>query len=77
MKTYKLLELKLPKTLMVVLIERYQNTQCITVIWYFHGKREVVVGVGVGGLDIRQVVIMLYTVSSRKTHGVSEMNKDR
>lgn len=58
---------------MVVLIERYQNTQCITVIWYFHGKREVVVG----GLDIRQVVIMLYTVSSRKTHGVSEMNKDR
>lgn len=33
--------------------------------------------VGVGGLDIRQVVIMLYTVSSRKTHGVSEMNKDR
>lgn len=60
---------------MVVLIERYQNTQCITVIWYFHGKREVVVGVG--GLDIRQVVIMLYTVSSRKTRGVSEMNKDR
>lgn len=49
---------------MVVLIERYQNTQCITVIWYFHGKREVVVGVG--GLDIRQVVIMLYTVSSKK-----------
>lgn len=34
-------------------------------------------GVGGGGLDIRQVVIMLYTVSSRKTRGVSEMNKDR
>lgn len=48
MKTDKLLELKLPKKLMVLLIERYQNTQCITVIWYFHGKREVVVVVVVG-----------------------------